>query len=71
MIPSPAKTTEPIDMQFGLWTWVSLKKHVLDGSRYPMQRGDLNGDEAAHYKVGLSTVSCAKTVEPIEMLFGM
>jgi len=24
----PAKTTEPIEMSFGLWTWVGPKKHV-------------------------------------------
>jgi len=30
-IVSPAKTVEPIDMPFGLWTLVGLSNHVLDG----------------------------------------
>jgi len=28
---SPAKTAEPIEMQFGIWTWVCPRKHVLGG----------------------------------------
>jgi len=28
---SPAKTDEPINMQFGLWTWVGPRNYVLDG----------------------------------------
>ena len=37
-----------------------------------MQRGNFEGQMVAHCKVkGLSAVSCAKTAEPIEMLFGM
>jgi len=31
-IVSPAKTAEPIEMPFGLWTRVGPRKHVLDGS---------------------------------------
>jgi len=26
-----AKTAEPIEMLFGMWTWVGPRKHVLDG----------------------------------------
>jgi len=29
---SPAKTAEPIEMPFGLWAWMGLRNHVLDGS---------------------------------------
>ena len=29
-IVSPAKTAEPIEMPFGIWTRVDLRKHVLD-----------------------------------------
>ena len=28
---SCAKTAEPIEMPFGLWTWVDQMKHVLHG----------------------------------------
>jgi len=31
MIMSPAKTTEPIKMQFGMLSQVGLRNHVLDG----------------------------------------
>ena len=27
---SCAKTAEPIEMPFGVWTWVGPRKHVLD-----------------------------------------
>jgi len=30
-IVSPAKTAEPIEMPFGLWTWMDPGNHVLDG----------------------------------------
>ena len=34
-IVSPARTAEPIDMPFGLWTpWAQLRKHVLDGGTH-------------------------------------
>jgi len=32
---SPAKTVEPIDMPFGLRTWVGPRDHVLDGGSDP------------------------------------
>jgi len=45
---------------------------VLDGFRIPMESGNFKGKSAAHCKVmGWSAVSCAKTAEPIEMLFGL
>jgi len=31
MLVSPAKTAEPIEMPFGLWTRVGPRNHVLDG----------------------------------------
>ena len=41
-------------------------------SRYPMRRGNFEGEGAAHCKVyGLPVVSCAKSAEPIEMPCGM
>ena len=43
-LASPAKTAEPIDMLFGLRTWVAPRHHVLDGgSDPPMERGKFWG----------------------------
>jgi len=42
---SPAKTAEPIQMPFGLRTWVGPRDHVLDGdSDPPMGRGKFMGE---------------------------
>jgi len=27
----PAKTAEPIEMPFGMWTWMDARNYVLDG----------------------------------------
>jgi len=42
---SPAKTAEPIEMPFGLMTWVGPRDHVLDGGSdpAPMGRGKFFG----------------------------
>jgi len=34
-IMSRAKAAEPIEMPFGLWTWVGPKNRVLDGDPDP------------------------------------
>ena len=42
---SPAKTAEPIELPFGLRTWVGPGNHVLDGSPDPsMGRGKFLGE---------------------------
>jgi len=70
---SPAKTAEPIDMPFGLRTWVFPWNHVLDRSPYPaMGRGNFEGKGASHSKVQRHSAvicACAKMAEPIEMPF--
>jgi len=38
-ILSPAKTAEPIEMPFGVWTWVSPRNHVLDGVQITRANG--------------------------------
>jgi len=41
---SPAKTAEPIEMPFGLWTLVGPRDHILDGGPDPpMGRGNFEG----------------------------
>jgi len=72
-IVSPAKTTEGIEMPFGLQTRVGPRNDVLDGVQIPVRRGNFEGGEgAAHCKIyGLSAVSCAKSAERIQMSFGM
>ena len=70
---SPAKTAAPIELPFGLRTWVGLGNHVLDGDPDPRGKGQIFGGEwASHCKVqGHSMVICAKTAEPIGMPFGL
>jgi len=36
---SCAKIAEPIEMPFGLWTRMGLRKHVLDGAQIPYANG--------------------------------
>jgi len=37
-VVNPTKSTEPIEMPFGLWDRVGSKSHVLDiGSRSPLE----------------------------------
>ena len=39
-VVSPAKTTEPIEIAFGLWTQVGPRNHVADwGPDHPMESG--------------------------------
>jgi len=33
-VVSPAKTAEPIEIPFELWTWVCRRKHLLHGSNW-------------------------------------
>ena len=40
-IVSPAKTAEPIEMAFGLWTRLGPRNHVLDGSPNPPLEGTI------------------------------
>jgi len=51
---SPAKTAAPIELPFGLRTWVGPKNHVLDaGSDPPMGRGKFleeNGRPIVKYR---------------------
>ena len=58
-------------MPFGLMTRVGPRYRVLDGD--PISQGEgaiLRKNVADHCKVmGHSTVSCAKTAEPIDMPF--
>jgi len=59
-----------IEVPFGMMTRVGPRYHVLDGEPdSPKGRREL-GKVAAYCKViGNCTMSCAKTAEPIEMLF--
>ena len=41
---SPVKTAEPIEMLFGLRTWVGPMDHALDGVQIPMGKGKCLGE---------------------------
>jgi len=63
--------TKPIQMPFGMMIRLGPRYYVLDGGPDPQEEGAVLGENvAAHCKVmGHSTVICAKTAEPIVMLF--
>jgi len=42
---SPAKTVEPTQISFEMWTWVGPKNYVLDGGPDPHGRGTFEGDD--------------------------
>jgi len=71
---SPANKAEPIEMPFGLRTWVCPGNHVLDGSPDPlMGRGNFEegkGRPRPIVKYRNTEVICAKTAELIVILFG-
>ena len=49
---SHAKPAEPIEMLFGLRTWVGPANHMLDGGPDPQWEGaSLSGEGASHCKV--------------------
>jgi len=41
----PCKRAEPIEMPFGVWTRVSLRKHVLEGVQIPHAQGQFEGND--------------------------
>ena len=51
IVMSRAKMTEPIEVPFGLRTWVCPRNHVSDGSRSPIGGGNFEDEGAAHCKV--------------------
>jgi len=69
---SPAKTAAPIEMPFGLRTWVGLGNHVLDeGPDPPWEGAILRGKGRPIVQYRDTAVPCAKTAEPTEMPFGL
>jgi len=63
-----AKTSELIEMLFGMLSRVLSKNHVLD---FPVGTGKFEGKGMPRHARRHSAVSCAKTSEPIEMPFGL
>ena len=67
---SPAKTAEPIEMPFGVWTQVGQRKHVRwDPS--PWQREIIRGKDMPGYARRHSAMSCAKLAKSIDFPFGL
>jgi len=49
---SPAKPAAPIEMPFGLRTWVGPRNHVLDGCPdFPLGMGNFEGERESQCKV--------------------
>ena len=49
-VVSAAKTAEPIEISFGVWTQVGQGNHVLDGFQIPMRSGSFDEKEAGFVK---------------------
>ena len=68
---SCAKTDEPIEMPFGLWTWVGPRNHVLGHGPDAPQGKEIcfgQGHVPPNCKVlRENTVSCTETADVIEM----
>jgi len=59
-------------MSFGLSARTGPGNHDLDGVQIPPWEGTILRERGAHCKIwGLSAVSCAKTAEPIDLMFGL
>ena len=51
-VVSPAKTAEPIEMPFGLRTWISQRNRLLDGVQiHPWEVAILRGEGTTHCKL--------------------
>ena len=46
-----AQTPEPVDMPFGLWTWLGPRNHVLGGGFDPKGKGQFCGHVQASCEV--------------------
>ena len=69
---SPAKTDEPIEMPFGLRTWVDQKNHVLhSGPDHSWEGAILRGKRRPTVNYRDTMAICATTAEPTEMPFGL
>jgi len=71
---SPAKTAEPIEKLFELWTRVGSGNHVLDRGPGPsMLMGNFEGGGSGSQLKSIkeSAVVCARTAEAMKMQFGM
>jgi len=73
-VVSPAKTTQPIEMLFGLRTQVGPRNHVglLDVVHIvPYEGAIFRGKDIPEHVRRYSATSFAKMAEPIEMPFGL
>jgi len=69
---SPAKTAEPIDMSFGLWTRMGPKESCVRWGPDPPWEGAMFGERAPIVKYTEFLLSAVqKTVEPIDLPFGL
>ena len=69
---SPAKTAQPIDMPLWLRTRMCPRNHILDGIQiFPYEGAIFREKDMPDHAQRHSSVSCARTAEPIEMPFGL
>jgi len=67
----PAKTAEPIEMPFGLWTQVGPRKHILDAVLIRRAKGQFLGERTCPGTLTTLYRELRKTAEPIDMPFAL
>jgi len=71
MIGGPAKTAEPIEMPFGMWTRMGPRNHVLDVVQIAACQRAIFGKEHLRACAPILCRELCKMAEPIEMPFGL
>jgi len=57
IVVSAAKTAKPVEMPFGIWTWMGPRKHVLDGGCILAQSGEYDRTSRVRWQCGLMSNS--------------
>jgi len=66
---SPAKSAEPIEMPFGMFTYVGPRNHILDGGPdRPMEMGNFR-DDAEIFPVKQHSVTTDVRISPVGHVF--
>ena len=69
---SPAKTAEPIEVLFGIWTPVGPKNRVLDGGLDPPEEGHFRGAMRPGAAITVSTCNLlTHQLLPVDSMFAV
>ena len=67
---SCAKTAEPIEMPFGVWTWVGQRNHVLDGTQIPPGKREIFREDGGISRPTVIIGNIRGVRSIVESLFG-